>query len=141
MPDNSTQQPYPARPWTPGPWKANDYDSGVIAPRMPTRPKHTMNPDTKKMEPVIYTDEPRTHGYGCGNQFVCDLNDGEYHEYTNPAEQAANAALIALAPEMAEHVIEVARALGEMPFDIHEMGFGSLMELADTLRAIGAVNA
>lgn len=44
----------------------------------------------------------RTHGYGCGPTFVCCLNDGEYHEYTDKKEQEANAHLIAAAPELYE---------------------------------------
>ena len=46
--------------------------------------------------------EKRTYGYGCGNDFICDLNDGEYHEYVNMEEQAANARLIAAAPQLLE---------------------------------------
>jgi hypothetical protein len=42
----------------------------------------------------------RTHGYGCGNDFIADLDDGEYHEYTNDREMRANARLIAAAPEL-----------------------------------------
>lgn len=43
-----------------------------------------------------YTPEcGRTHGYGCGNNFVCSLNDGEYHEYYDESEQRANAEFIA----------------------------------------------
>ena len=44
----------------------------------------------------------RTHGYGCRNNFVCDLNDGEYHQYESASEQMANAHLIAAAPDMYE---------------------------------------
>lgn len=44
--------------------------------------------------------EKRCSGYGCNNNFVCDLDDGEYHEYWDEAECAANAHLIAAAPEM-----------------------------------------
>lgn len=44
-------------------------------------------------------DYKRTHGYGCRNKFVCDLNDGEYHEYYREDEQRANAAFIAAARE------------------------------------------
>jgi len=42
-------------------------------------------------------------GYGFGdNGFICDLDDGEYHEYDNRAEMEANARLIAAAPELLE---------------------------------------
>lgn len=36
----------------------------------------------------------RTYGYGCDETFVCDLNDGEYHEYLDIREQQANAKFI-----------------------------------------------
>lgn len=39
----------------------------------------------------------RTYGYGCDNRFVCDLNDGEYHEYESETEQDANGEYIATA--------------------------------------------
>jgi hypothetical protein len=68
--------------FTPGPWIAHDNGSSV------------------------YTEAPvdpgRCYGYGCGPAFVCDLNDGEYHEYSDSAEQVANARLIAAAPDMYE---------------------------------------
>lgn len=61
---------------TPGPWVvSSEYASGVDLGYKP--------------------DHERTWGYGCGNDFVCDLNDGEYHEYHNKAEQLANASFIA----------------------------------------------
>lgn len=59
---------------TPGPWVANEYASGVDLGYKP--------------------DHERTWGYGCGNDFVCDLNDGEYHEYCSQEEQRANAEFI-----------------------------------------------
>lgn len=65
---------------TPGPWVvSSEYASGVDLGYKP--------------------DHERTWGYGCGNDFVCDLNDGEYHEYHNKAEQMANASFIAHARE------------------------------------------
>lgn len=65
---------------TPGPWVvSSEYASGVDLGYKP--------------------DHERTWGYGCGNDFVCDLNDGEYHEYHNKAEQMANASFIAYARE------------------------------------------
>lgn len=55
---------------------------------------------------MVYTraivDEHRVSGYGAGSSFICDLNDHEYHEYSDPIEQLANARLIAAAPEMYE---------------------------------------
>ena len=61
---------------TPGPWVvSSEYASGVELGYKP--------------------DHERTWGYGCSNDFVCDLNDGEYHEYHNKAEQMANASFIA----------------------------------------------
>lgn len=132
MPTNDTQQPKGERPWTPGPWEYDGYGS-VLWPDAPRRPKHVENPDTKKMEPVTYADEPRTYGYGCGNNFVANLNDGEYHEYTDKGEQVSNAKLIALAPEMAEAILDWD---GE-----HHIGAPALYDMATRLRAIGAVNA
>ena len=32
--------------------------------------------------------------------FICVLDDGEYHEYSDPVEMKANADLIAAAPDM-----------------------------------------
>lgn len=65
---------------TPGPWVvSSEYASGVELGYKP--------------------DHERTWGYGCSNDFVCDLNDGEYHEYNNKAEQLANASFIAHARE------------------------------------------
>ena len=51
--------------------------------------------------------EKRCSGYGCNNNFICDLDDGEYHEYWDEAECAANAALIAAAPELYECLCDV----------------------------------
>jgi len=67
--------------------------------------KHTPGPWESHGSFVITTaDVPsgRTFGYGCGNRFICDLNDGEYHEYDSVAEQEANARLIAAAPDLFE---------------------------------------
>lgn len=64
---------------TPGPWEAID---------------------NRQVVTVAEVETGRTYGYGCENDFVCDLNDGEYHEYRNEKEQAANARLIAAAPEL-----------------------------------------
>lgn len=66
---------------TPGPWEAID---------------------NRQVVTVAEVETGRTYGYGCENDFVCDLNDGEYHEYRNEKEQAANARLIAAAPELLE---------------------------------------
>lgn len=65
--------------WTPGPWVV---DFGSVISQAQSLHKG------------------RTHGYGCGNDFVADLNDGEYHEYTDRDEQDANANLIAAAPDL-----------------------------------------
>jgi hypothetical protein len=66
---------------TPGPWEASATGAYVITRAPNLRPN-------------------RTHGYGCGNNHVCDLNDHEYHEYSDIAEQQANARLIAAAPDL-----------------------------------------
>lgn len=60
---------------TPGPWYANRSGRGVITQYTPLK--------------------DRTFGYGCGDEFVCDLNDGEYHEYCDDKEQVNTAAHIA----------------------------------------------
>jgi len=72
----------------PGKWKVDDYNSAVaISPA----PKET-----------------RVHGYGYGNQgFVCDLNDGEYHEYHSEDEQANTAKFIAVSHNLAPAMLEV----------------------------------
>ena len=65
--------------WTPGPWVV-DFGSVIsCAQNLP---------------------DGRAHGYGCGNNFVADLNDGEYHQYSDQGEQDANASLIAAAPDL-----------------------------------------
>jgi len=66
----------------------------------------------------------RVHGYGSGPDFVCSLNDGEYHEYSDAAEQLANARLISAAPDL----LAVARAWIEY-LDADEAGDGRTEEL------------
>lgn len=44
----------------------------------------------------------RVGGYGVSNDFICCLNDGEYHQYFDHEEQEANASLIAAAPDLLE---------------------------------------
>lgn len=66
--------------FTKGPWKT---EFGCVVTEY--------KPDTK-----------RIHGYGADNDFVCDLNDGDYHEYYSSDEQEANANLIAAAPDLYE---------------------------------------
>ncbi len=60
---------------TPGPWYADRNGYRVITQYTPLK--------------------DRTFGYGCGNEFICDLNDGEYHEYHDDKEQINTAAHIA----------------------------------------------
>ena len=67
---------------------------------------HTPGP-WRLLENIVITDcnnlkTNRTHGYGCGNNFIASLNDAEYHEYSSAAEQAANGHLIAAAPDLLE---------------------------------------
>lgn len=66
-----------AKQATPGPWEAVEDGSGVDLSYEP--------------------DHERTYGYGCDNRFVCNLNDGDYHEYESEEEQKANAQFIATA--------------------------------------------
>ena len=60
---------------TPGPWYADSEGFRVRTQYTPLK--------------------KRTIGYACSNDFVCDLNDEEYHEYLNGKEQANTAAHIA----------------------------------------------
>lgn len=78
---------------TPGPWIVDECDSGVVLDYKPER--------------------KRTRGYGCGNTFVCDLNDGEYHEYVNIKEQKANVEFIAKARQDIPALIEEVERLRE----------------------------
>lgn len=90
-----------------------------------TEPKHTKGPwkveadsDGQEMRiiapQISYIAQPgerlRTHGYGCGNNFICDLNDMEYHEYTDIEEQRANGDLLADAwqlPDLQKEIKEL----------------------------------
>ncbi len=76
---------------TPGPWMVDDQQVVTLAVCHPRR----------------------TYGYGCGNDFVCDLNDGEYHQYRNDKEQAANARLIAAAPDLLAALKAILPAAGD----------------------------
>ena len=79
---------------TPGPWVVDKYANGVDLGYKP--------------------DHERTWGYGCGNGFVCDLNDGEYHEYCSQDEQRANAEFIAAArQDIPDLLAEVERLRAE----------------------------
>lgn len=81
---------------TPGPWIA---ERGMVTSAAPSLPNG------------------RTYGYGCGNDFVADLNDGEYHEYADRSEEDANARLIAAAPDLyaaCEQVLQASEDGGDM---------------------------
>lgn len=62
--------------------------------------EHTKTPwrvDDEDCDRIVtdYTpDRPRTYGYGCGNDFIADLDDGEYHNYKSQEEKRANARFI-----------------------------------------------
>ena len=64
---------------------------------------HTPGPWRWSLFSVV-TDAPvsanRTYGYGCSDNFICDLDDGEYHNYSDSGEMEANAQLIAAAPDL-----------------------------------------
>lgn len=67
--------------------------------------KHTPGPWEAKCGYVYTTatiDHKRIHdnSWSYNDKFICDLDDGEYHEYCNEEEQMANARLIAAAPDM-----------------------------------------
>lgn len=72
---------------TPGPWEVGEYGSTVVTAYTP--------------------DRGRVSGCGCDNNFVSDLNDGDYYIYESEEGQRANAYLIAAAPEMLEALEKV----------------------------------
>lgn len=78
----------------PGKWKVDEYNDAVdISPA----PKET-----------------RVHGYGYGDQgFICDLNDGEYHEYYSEEEQANTAKFIAESRNLAPVMLSVLECFRE----------------------------
>jgi hypothetical protein len=55
----------------------------------------------------------RTYGYACDNLFICDLNDGEYHQYADLAEEEANARFIATAHNVFSSLLKEIRQLRE----------------------------
>lgn len=67
--------------FTPGPWETS------CSEEVQTTKKDSLPPDRK-------------WGYGMNDGFICCLDDGEYHIYSDPEECKANANLIAAAPEM-----------------------------------------
>lgn len=68
-----------------------------------------------QIEAVGEFQDRRCTGYGCNNNFVCDLDDGEYHEYDDEEECAANAHLIAAAPEMYRMLEQLHSILSNFP--------------------------
>jgi hypothetical protein len=66
---------------TPGPWVSVDGGNTIISRSQSLAQK-------------------RTYGYGCDETFICSLQDGEYHNYSNEEEKQASAALIASAPNL-----------------------------------------
>lgn len=77
-----------AKEATPGPWETDDFCYGVDL---------AYEPETR-----------RTYGYGCDNRHICDLDDGEYHEYENDQEREANCKFIAAAnPKMVGEIIRM----------------------------------
>lgn len=85
---------------------------------------HTPGPWTytrtgSKVSTVAEHAEKRTYGYGCDNDFIADLNDGEYHEYEDLQEQLANAKLIAQAPEIRKRFIEAMALLRGMNSEVN----------------------
>jgi hypothetical protein len=84
---------YMKEKFTPGEWKVSGYK-------------------------VVLSETPcnkRCSGYGCDNDFICDLDDGEYHEYYDPVEMNANATLIAAAPDMYRMLEQLHGALKSVP--------------------------
>lgn len=71
---------------------------------------------------AVPPEKPRVIGFGCGTDFFCDLNDGEYHEYLERSEQVANARRIALMADantmrLIADVLDAVRQLGNAPTD------------------------
>lgn len=65
--------------------------------------KHTAGPwrfDSHRVITEVPISKDRTFGYGCQNDFICDLDDGEYHNYASEDEMVANGQLIAAAPDL-----------------------------------------
>jgi hypothetical protein len=57
----------------------------------------------------------RVFGYGFGDKgFICDLDDGEYHEYNDREEMEANGRLIAAAPDLREALEQAVREISAM---------------------------
>lgn len=100
---------------TPGPWVS--HNSGVTT-EAPVKPN-------------------RTHGYGCSNDFVCCLNDGEYHEYSDGEEQVANARLIAASPELLEALIDARSQLEVYEREATGEAYNDLEINAAISRALG----
>ena len=93
--------------FTKGPWKVEADSDGqemrIIAPQI----SYEVQPGERL----------RTLGYGCGNNFICDLNDMEYHEYTDMEEQMANGELLADAwqlPDLRREIVELKAINKEM---------------------------
>lgn len=80
----------------------------------------------------------RTNGYGCGNDFICCLNDGEYHEYTSKIEQEANARLIAAAPDLLEATQKLKMAFGD-PMTRRALGGHNEAQMTSILAAVDAI--
>lgn len=104
-----------AKAATPGPWKTDCSDGECK--------RVTLAYD--KAIPGVRV-SGRTYGYcGTKDDFICDLNDREYHEYRDLKEQNANAKFIAAAnPKMvldtvsAVHILwDAAEYLGGIIFD------------------------
>lgn len=80
--------------FTPGPWEAENCSVRTTREDLPS---------------------DRTWGYGLNDGFICSLDDGEYHNYSDQTECSANAQLIAAAPEMYELLKQLYGALASVP--------------------------
>lgn len=80
--------------------------------------KHTAGPWKYNGNKVVTNgqiESDRTFGYGCQDDFICDLDDGEYHNYSNSDEMNANGYLIAAAPDLLAACEIALQFCGEYP--------------------------
>ena len=93
--------------FTPGPW---EFQNATVV-------------TTKKDLPI-----DRVWGYGQTEGFICDLDDGEYHNYKDDAELIANGNMIASAPEMYEALDEALKLIEVVSRQFHSKIAAEILE-------------